>query len=641
MTSKKQLFLGSAFGHKRTFANLFVLDKISYLHHHRSSQRWGVTASMSLFNELKRRNVLRVGAAYIVAAWLVIQVVETLFPVYGLSDAAIRIVVAILGVGFIPVLAVAWVFELTPEGLKRDSDVDRAEPGTTEARKRFDRVILVVLALALGYFAFDKFVLTPQQQAEDLATATEEARREGRSQARVQSYGDKSIAVLPFVNMSSDPEQEYFGDGIAEELLNRLAHIPQLRVISRQSAFSFKGTDIDIVTIAKKLNVAHILEGSVRWSGDTIRITAQLIEAGSDTHLWSETFDRPFVDIFAIQDEVAAEVVKQLRLTLLDGASRATRVNPQAYALYLQAQQILTMQREDEYPKAMALLERALEISPNYVDALVLLAHHQDEPEAGETLDRILTLDPDNPTVKSWMATDLWTQDSDLAGAARLLEEAADSDPYHPFVLFSSARLAAASGKTDLAIRLGEYIAARDPLFFWAQLNLAQVFFKAGRIEEALRQYETAVSINENVGAVRWKFGLARLVAGDPEMALAEFERERYEDPVYRLHGLALAYHDLGQEEKSAATLRELTEMTEEYWPWGLARANAWIGNADETFRFLEAAAEPNLGQLGGLATHPLFQKLHEDPRWLAFLSSIGQTPGQLAAFKFNVEPPE
>jgi len=439
--------------------------------------------------------------------------------------------------------------------------------------------------------------------------------------------------------MSSDPEQEFFGDGIAEELLNRLAHIPQLRVISRSSAFSFKGTDIDIPTIARKLNVAHILEGSVRRSGDMIRITAQLIEAGSDTHLWSETFDRPFVDIFAIQDEVAAEVVKQLRLTLLDGASRATRVNPQAYALYLQAQQILTMQREDEYPKAMALLERALEISPNYVDALVLLAHHQDEPEAGETLDRILTLDPDNPTVKSWMATDLWTQDSDLAGAARLLEEAADSDPYHPFVLFSSARLAAAIGKTGLAVRLGEYIAARDPLFFWAQLNLAGHYFKDGRIEDALRAFETAASINENAGAVRWKYGLAKLMAGNPEDSLAEFEKD--EDPVYRLHGRVLAYHDLGREEESAAVLRELTKMGEERWPYGLARAHAWIGNVDEAIRYMELTAERTPGFLADVANNPLFQRIQDDPRWQTFLSSIGQTPEQLAAFKFNVEPPE
>ncbi len=296
------------------------------------------------------------------------------------------------------------------------------------------------------------------------------------------------------------------------------------------------------------------------------------------------------------------------------------------------------MQREDESPKAFALLKRALEISPDYVDAMILQTAFLDEPEAEELQERILTLDPDNPQMKSWMATDLW-QERDYAGAARLLEEAADSDPYEPSVLFSSARLAAAIGKTGLAVSLGEYIAARDPLFFWAQLNLAQHYYKDGRIEDALRQFETALSINESAGAVRWKYGLARLMAGNPEDALAEFERE--ESPVYRLHGRVLAYHDLGKEEESAAALRELTKMEEEIWPYGLARAHAWIGNFDEAIRYLEATAERTPGHLSDIANNPLFQRIQDDPRWQTFLSSIGQTPEQLAAFKFNVEPPE
>ena len=592
---------------------------------------------MSLFNELKRRNVIRVAAAYIFAAWLVIQVVETLFPVYGLSDAAIRIVVAILGVGFIPVLIVAWAFELTPEGLKRDSDLDHTKTSTSEAGKRFDRIILVVLAMALSYFSFDKFVLTPQEQAEDLALATAEARREGRDQAWVQSYGEKSIAVLPFVNMSSDPEQEYFGDGIAEELLNRLAHIPQLRVISRSSAFSFKGKDIDIPTVAKMLNVAHILEGSVRRSGDRIRITAQLIEAGTDTHLWSQVFDRPLVDIFAVQDEVTAEVVRQLRLTLLDGPSRVAPADPRAYALYVQAQQIAVMQREDHGPKAIALLNRALEIDPDYIDALTILAWQDEGLDGTLAASRLRVLDPDNPRMKAGMAGDL-LQSGDIATAARLLEEAAATDPYDSDVLFFSAGLAQTLGKRDLAIRLLEYIAARDPLNLWTQLNLADLYLGDGRIEDALRQFEIAVDISEDSGGGRWKYGLAKLVAGDPEGALAEFERE--EGSVYQLHGFVMAYHDLGREEESQAALRELTKSEEKVWPFGLARAHAWIGNADEAFHYLEVMAT-RLNHLRGAANNPLLAKIHDDPRWQVLLSAYGPTPEQLAAVQFSVEPPE
>ena len=267
---------------------------------------------MTLFAELKRRNVFRVGAAYVVAAWLLIQVAETIFPLFGYGDTPARIVVLVLAVGFIPALIFAWAFELTPEGLKKESEVDRSQSITPHTAKKLDRVIMVVLALALGYFAFDKFVLDPQRESakdEQVAGQVEEARQAGRTEALVESYGDKSIAVLPFVNMSSDAEQEYLSDGISEELLNLLAKIPELRVISRSSAFSFKGKDIAIPEIARQLNVAHILEGSVRKSGNTLRITAQLIEARSDTHLWSETWDRPLDDTtnvrFRLNDSAA------------------------------------------------------------------------------------------------------------------------------------------------------------------------------------------------------------------------------------------------------------------------------------------------------------------------------------------------
>jgi hypothetical protein len=213
---------------------------------------------LSLFNELKRRNVFRIAAAYVVASWLLIQVAETIFPLFGFGDAPARLVVIILSIGFVPSLIFSWVFEITPEGLKKDADIDHEKAITQTTGRKLDRIILVVLALALAYFAFDKFVLDPARDAVELATATQEAHQEGRSEAMVDSYGDKSIAVLPFVNMSSDPEQEYFSDGISEELLNLLAKIPELRVISRSSSFAFKGGNIDIPTVAKKLSVAHV-----------------------------------------------------------------------------------------------------------------------------------------------------------------------------------------------------------------------------------------------------------------------------------------------------------------------------------------------------------------------------------------------
>ena len=251
---------------------------------------------MSLFDELKRRNVLRVGTVYVVTSWLLIQVAETIFPLFGLDDAPARILVIVLGIGIIPALTVAWAFELTPEGLKKEKDVERSRSTTLQTSKKLDLMIMVMLALALAYFALDKFVLSKPREA----LIAETARQEGRSEALIESYGDKSIAVLPFADLSPQGDQAYFSDGIAEELLNLLAKIPELRVISRSSAFSFRDKDMDIPTIASQLQVAHILEGSVRKAGTRVRITAQLIDARSDTQLWSQTFDRTLDDIFAI-----------------------------------------------------------------------------------------------------------------------------------------------------------------------------------------------------------------------------------------------------------------------------------------------------------------------------------------------------
>jgi TolB-like protein len=251
---------------------------------------------MTLFAELKRRNVIRVAIAYLAVSWFLIQVVETILPVFGYSNAPIRIAIILLLIGFPSALIFSWVYELTPEGLRKEKDIDRAQSVAAHTGKKLDRAIIVVLALSLTYLAVDKFVLDPARDAQREEAAVEQ----GRTEALVDSYGEHSIAVLPFVNMSDDAGNEYFSDGISEELLNLLAKIPDLRVISRSSSFTYKGKDLDIPSIAAQLSVALILEGSVRKAGDQVRITAQLIEAKSDAHLWSQTYDRELSNIFAI-----------------------------------------------------------------------------------------------------------------------------------------------------------------------------------------------------------------------------------------------------------------------------------------------------------------------------------------------------
>ena len=256
---------------------------------------------MSLLSELKRRNVFRAAAAYVAVAWLVMQVAEVSFPAFGFSDRALRLLIIALAIGFVPAVALAWVFELTPEGVRRDRDLEPGGPLLRRTNRLLDRAIVVLLALGLTYFAIDKFFLNPSREA----ARVEQALEQGRSEALEQQLAETSIVVLPFTNLSSDPEQAFFADGMAEELLNLLARIPQLRVISRTSAFSYKGKDVGIAEIARQLKVSHVLEGSVRRSGDRLRITAQLIDAGSDSHLWSRTYDRTLDDVFEVQDEIA------------------------------------------------------------------------------------------------------------------------------------------------------------------------------------------------------------------------------------------------------------------------------------------------------------------------------------------------
>jgi TolB-like protein len=329
---------------------------------------------MSLWGEIRRRNVHRVVIAYVAAAWLLIQVVETLFPVFGLSDAAIRTVVVVLAIGFVPAVFLSWAFEWTPEGLRRDSEVTAPAPASAARTRRFDAAIIALLVLAVAYFAVDKFVFDPVRDTAREAQVAAEA----RGDAIRQKYGENSIAVLAFEDISAAGDLGYFADGIAEELLNLLAKIPELRVTGRTSAFSFKDKPATIPEIGEALGVTYIVEGSVRTAADRIRITVQLIEAASDTHLFSENYDRDFDDIFAIQDEVAEKVVDELHLTLLADIPKAKRVNPKAYSLYLQARTIFNAadSTEEDYARIRPLLERALEYDPDYGEALSVYARH-------------------------------------------------------------------------------------------------------------------------------------------------------------------------------------------------------------------------------------------------------------------------
>jgi adenylate cyclase len=320
---------------------------------------------MPFIAELKRRNVFRVGAAYGIVAWLLVEMASVVLPALHLPEWTLTLLVFLVVAGFPLALILAWAFELTPEGIKRDEDVEPSESNSQQTRRKLDLAITGLLAVAVVYFAVDKFVLGGPGHT---ATAPK------RAPVADAVVREKSIAVLAFANLSDDASNEYFSQGISEELLNVLTRVTSLRVASRTSSFSFNGTNTAIPEIAAQLNVNHILEGSVRKAGNKVRITAQLIDVESDSHLWSDTYDRELDDIFAIQKEIAAHIVEELTQTLnADEAVAASIPTPTndvaAYELYLQGRYLLALRGGKNLTEAASLFEQALEIDSSFADA--------------------------------------------------------------------------------------------------------------------------------------------------------------------------------------------------------------------------------------------------------------------------------
>jgi TolB-like protein/Tfp pilus assembly protein PilF len=284
------------------------------------------------FGELKRRNVIRMAGLYLVGAWLVVQVAGTVLPMFGTPEWLPRTIVVLLAIGFVPAVIFSWVFELTPDGLKRDEDVAPEQSIAPQTGRRMDRTIIVVLVLALGYFAFDKFALTPRREAALVSSAVP-----NESKSVINA---KSIAVLPFENRSEEKQNEYFADGVQDEILTYLAKIADLKVISRTSVLQYKsGVARNLREIAQQLGVANVVEGSVQRSGNRVRVNAQLVDARTDAHLWAQTYDRDLADVFAIQSEIAKAIADQLNAKLSgkekrELGARPTK-NPDAYDAYL------------------------------------------------------------------------------------------------------------------------------------------------------------------------------------------------------------------------------------------------------------------------------------------------------------------
>jgi TolB-like protein/Tfp pilus assembly protein PilF len=609
---------------------------------------------MSLYNELKRRNVFRVAIAYLAGAWLLIEVAGTLFPVFGVPDWGIRFVLIVLALGFLPALIISWAYELTPEGLKREKDIVRDTSITHITAKRLDWITIGLIIVALAFILADRLWLSPEfveQSVAPVEVVTDHEQTFEPDSIEPQ-FPLNSIAVLPFVNMSDDAANEYFSDGISEELLNLLAKIPEFRVISRSSAFSYKGKDFKIADVGRELNVAYVLEGSVRKAGNKVRITAQLIEVDSDTHQWSDTYDRTLEDIFAIQDEIAAAVVAQLKVTLLGAVPMVRETDPQAYALYLQGRHLRQQATAEGNEQAQVLLQQALAIDPGFAAAWNALGGvyinqaliNQRPINEGYTLARkatnkALAIDPDYAPAHDSLGYIARDYDGDLAAAARHFERALQLEPSNTSIIRGAAGLILVLGRLDEAIALLEFAVSRDPISAIYHLHLGGSYNSAERWDDAIASFRTAETLRPGLSnSTQYLIGEALLLKGKPQAAL---EAMQLADSIYGRIGLPMAYHALGKKGEADAALARLIKQDEQASAYNIAYVLAYRGEADRAFEWLVKAVEYKDPGLSQIVYQPLFANIRDDPRWLPFLESIRRSPEQLAAIEFKVTLPK
>ncbi len=457
---------------------------------------------MSLFGELKRRNVFRVGIAYVLLGWALLQGADFVLDLVGAPDWVIRALAVVVAIGLPIALFFAWAFELTPEGIKRESEVDRSASLTPQTGRRLDRAIIVFLVLVIAIMGLERF--WPGREAPTGAGSSAAGVSAETPASPAEAATGKSIAVLPFVNMSPDPDNEFFSDGVSEEILNVLAAVPDLKVASRTSAFRYKGSDLGIAEIATALGVTHVLEGSVRKSGDQVRITAQLIQASDGFHLWSDTYDRELTNIFAIQDEIAGSIANVLRVQLLGSGKNYTEtddLSPGDYEKFLKARFLMRQRNDAAMAEAESLTREVLDAAPDFPRGLAQLAEiltmsDADNDGSGpveveELANRALALEPDLAAAHMILGNQAGFQGEPLE-AIQQLRKAIELDPAEP-----------------------------RP-HHWLGIILANT----GYLEEARQALETAVDLEPDHANANGYLGFVYQLQGDFERALFHFERQ-------------------------------------------------------------------------------------------------------------------
>jgi TolB-like protein len=587
----------------------------------------------NFFGELKRRHVYRVAIAYGVVAWLLIQVATQVFPFFEIPNWVVRLVVIVVLLGFPIALIIAWAFEMTPQGMKRAEEIAPNEYIPHWSARKFAALIVTIAMLATGLMMFPLLRSKSTSSVQITAAAT-------RSQ--------KSIAVLPLLNESGDPGDDYFSDGLSEELIAALAQIKELKVIGRSSSFRFKDKKDDSKTIGKKLAVTTLLEGTVRKQGDQVRIVAELVNAADGSELWSRTFERELKDIFAVQAEIAKAVATSLELTVLGGeegsAKNASTKNVEAHNAYLQGHFYFERRNLEDYRKSVGFFDQATRLDPDYAlayaersEAWAWIGDLSNEKQkeawaaAGSDAEKAVAIDSHLAEAHAALGWVRFFTEWKFAEGLAELRHAQRLSPWNPTANDLMARVVVYLGQFQEAEKLARQAIELDPLAYQARTSLARILFTEGKLDEADASARKAAELQPTAaGSHRWQVFVA-IQRGDGEAALREARLEPNEG--YRHFELALAHYARKDRPAADAALVELIAKDRTFLAYQIAEVYGWRGETDKAFERLQISLNNHDTGMLSLLINPLMRGLRHDARYKALVAKIGlpvRLPAQL-----------
>jgi TolB-like protein/Flp pilus assembly protein TadD len=594
------------------------------------------------FHELRRRNVIRMAGLYLVAAWLIVQVSGTVLPMFDAPAWLPRSLVFLLAIGFVPALIFSWVFELTPEGLRREGQVPAEQSIMRDTGQRMNHMIIAVLVLALAFFGFDKFVLTPRREAALVASAHEEAAKQASAPA-APAPSDKSIAVLPLANASDNKDEQFFSDGLSENLIIALSQFDGLTVIGRNSSFQFRDSKVDSRTIGEKLGVATLLEGSVQHAGDVVRVSAELINAANGHTLWSQRYDRPYKDLFALQDDITRQVASALKARLLTGVSTPAQTdrppsgNLDAYTAFLQGKFYAARLTQLDDRQAIAQFTAATRLDPRYALAWAELsstatgmaarfldgeAAQQAYAQARQAAEKALGLAPDLAAAHGALGYLRLTADFDWSGAEAELRRAMELAPNEGAGLFNLGNLRATLGQPESAITLTRQALATDPLNARWHVFMGLYLSAIGRQDEARQAVLKAIAVQPGGASAHQTLAIIEILRGDAKAALVAAQQEP-PGPWQDL-ALALAQQVSGDPVAADAALKNVLDKDATLASYQIAEIHALRNDADKTFEWLDRAWSIRDPGIEYLLIDPLILRYRDDPRFAAFCKKAG-----------------